>query len=145
MKKLLKQLLAVTTAIMMAITLLPAMANAEEVEPTAPTTTIDYTGNGRLTINKTTGKKAPLSGAEFTVYKIASLDETNGYQMLVTAGDYITPESLLNLDADEQMAAAAAFKKVVTDDKTLLNMVKVILDRMLRKKQMLMVMLYSII
>lgn len=30
MKKLLKQLLAVTTAIMMAITLLPAMANAEE-------------------------------------------------------------------------------------------------------------------
>lgn len=116
MKKLLKQLLAVTTAIMMAITLLPAMANAEEVEPTAPTTTIDYTGNGRLTINKTTGKKAPLSGAEFTVYKIASLDETNGYQMLVTAGDYITPESLLNLDADEQMAAAAAFKKVVTDD-----------------------------
>ena len=29
MKKLLKQLLAVTTAIMMAITLLPAMANAE--------------------------------------------------------------------------------------------------------------------
>lgn len=116
MKKLLKQLLAVTTAIMMAITLLPAMANAEEVEPTAPTTTIDYTGNGRLTINKTTGKKAPLSGAEFTVYKIASLDKANGYQMLITTGKYKTPESLLNLDADEQMAAAAAFKKVVTDD-----------------------------
>ena len=115
MKKLLKQLLAVTTAIMMAITLLPAMANAEEVEPTAPTTTIDYTGNGRLTINKTTGKKAPLSGAEFTVYKIASLDKTNGYRMLIKAGDYKTPESLLNLDADKQMAAAAAFKKVVTD------------------------------
>ena len=119
MKKLLKQLLAVTTAIMMAITLLPAMANAEnaaEVQPASPTTTIDYDKKGSLTINKTTGKKAPLSGAEFTVYKIASLDETNGYQMLVTAGDYITPESLLNLDADEQMAAAAAFKKVVTDD-----------------------------
>ena len=54
MKKLLKQLLAVTTAIMMAITLLPAMANAEKVEPTAPTTTIDYTRKGKLTINKTT-------------------------------------------------------------------------------------------
>ena len=38
MKKLLKQLLAVTTAIMMAITLLPAMANAEA--------TIDYTKKG---------------------------------------------------------------------------------------------------
>lgn len=118
MKKLLKQLLAVTTAIMMAITLLPAMANAEEVEPTAPTTTIDYNGNGRLTINKTTGrgtdgKTKPLPGAEFTVYKIASLDEANGYQMLVKAGKYTTPESLLNLDADEQMAAAAAFKKEV--------------------------------
>ena len=33
MKKLLKQLLAVTTAIMMAITLLPAMANAEVTPP----------------------------------------------------------------------------------------------------------------
>lgn len=34
MKKLLKQLLAVTTAIMMAITLLPAMANADETTGT---------------------------------------------------------------------------------------------------------------
>ena len=123
MKKLLKQLLAVTTAIMMAITLLPAMANAEEVEPTAPTTTIDYNGNGRLTINKTTGrgtdgKTKPLPGAEFTVYKIASLDEANGYQMLVTTDKYQTPESLLNLDADEQMAAAVAFKKVVSNNTT---------------------------
>ena len=91
MKKLLKQLLAVTTAIMMAITLLPAMANAAnaEVEPTSPT--IDYTKKGSITINKTTGKDQnentkPLSGAEFTVYKIASLDKTNGYQMIITAG-----------------------------------------------------------
>lgn len=113
MKKLLKQLLAVTTAIMMAITLLPAMANAEKVEPTAPTTTIDYTRKGKLTINKTTGKKVALPGAEFTIYKIASLDKTNGYQMLITAGDYTTPESLLNLNTDVQMAAAAKFKKAV--------------------------------
>ena len=43
MKKLWKKLLAVTTAVMMAITLLPAMANATEteIEPAAPT--IDYT------------------------------------------------------------------------------------------------------
>lgn len=118
MKKLLKQLLAVTTAIMMAITLLPAMANAAnaEVEPTSPT--IDYTKKGSITINKTTGKDQnentkPLSGAEFTVYKIASLDKTNGYQMIITAGKYTTPKSLLNLNTDEQMAAAAEFKKAI--------------------------------
>lgn len=113
MKKLLKQLLAVTTAIMMAITLLPAMANAEKVEPTAPTTTIDYTRKGKLTINKTTGKKVALPGAEFTIYKIASLNEEEGYQMIIKADGYATPDSLLNLNTDVQMAAAAKFKKAV--------------------------------
>lgn len=113
MKKLLKQLLAVTTAIMMAITLLPAMANAEEVEPTAPTKTIDYTRKGKLTINKTTGKKVALPGAEFTIYKIASLNEEEGYQMIIKADGYATPDSLLNLNTDVQMAAAAKFKKAV--------------------------------
>lgn len=52
MKKLWKKLLAVTTAVMMAITLLPAMANATEteIEPAAPT--IDYTRKGSITIKK---------------------------------------------------------------------------------------------
>lgn len=113
MKKLLKQLLAVTTAIMMAITLLPAMANAEKVEPTAPTTTIDYNRKGKLTINKTTGKKVALPGAEFTIYQIASLNEEEGYQMIIKADGYATPDSLLNLNTDVQMAAAAKFKKAV--------------------------------
>lgn len=65
MKKLLKQLLAVTTAIMMAITLLPAMANAEENVPRT---------NGTLQIIKH-GKdeKTLLGGAEFTFYKLASI------------------------------------------------------------------------
>ena len=68
MKKLLKQLLAVTTAIMMAITLLPAMANAE--------TTIDYTKKGSITINKTTGNKDEgLDGATFALYKIADFSQ----------------------------------------------------------------------
>lgn len=49
MKKLLKQLLAVTTAIMMAITLLPAMANAEA--------TIDHNDNNKGTLTLT--KKVP--------------------------------------------------------------------------------------
>ena len=50
MKKLWKKLLAVTTAVMMAITLLPAMANAES-------TITDPQAKGSLTINKTTNKK----------------------------------------------------------------------------------------
>lgn len=70
MKKLWKKLVAVTTAVMMAITLLPAMANAES--------TITET-TGTLTINKTTkeqdesGSYKPLGGATFTIYKVASL------------------------------------------------------------------------
>ena len=113
MKKLWKKLLAVTTAVMMAITLLPTMANAKG-------TTIDYTRKGNLTIVKTTGKDkdgktTTLQGAQFTIYKIASLEE-NGYKMLVTAGDYKTPESLLNLSSEEQMSAAAAFKNNVTEE-----------------------------
>ena len=50
MKKLWKKLLAVTTAVMMAITLLPAMANAES-------TITNPQAKGSLTINKTTDKK----------------------------------------------------------------------------------------
>lgn len=50
MKKLWKKLLAVTTAVMMAITLLPAMANAES-------TITDPQAKGSLTINKQQIKK----------------------------------------------------------------------------------------
>lgn len=72
MKKLWKKLLAVTTAVMMAITLLPAMANAES-------TITGERSTGKLTINKTTkeqnddGSYKPLSGATFTIYKVANL------------------------------------------------------------------------
>lgn len=64
MKKLLKQLLAVTTAIMMAITLLPAMANAEENPRTTGTLQIIKHGKDKETL---------LGGAEFTFYKLASI------------------------------------------------------------------------
>lgn len=121
MKKLLKQLLAVTTAIMMAITLLPAMANAEVVEPTEPTTTIDYEKKGSITINKTTaikdGKTTPLPGAEFTIYKIATLTadstETSKLEkeLSVTVNEktYNTIGSLLNLDSATQKEVASKF------------------------------------
>ena len=124
MKKLLKQLLAVTTAIMMAITLLPAMANAEnaaEVQPASPTTTIDYEKKGSITINKTTaikdGKTTPLPGAEFTIYKIATLTadstETSKLEkkLSVTVNEktYNTIGSLLNLDSATQKEVASKF------------------------------------
>lgn len=64
MKKLLKQLLAVTTAIMMAITLLPAMANAEDNVPEKGTLQIIKHGKDEGTL---------LGGAEFTFYKLASI------------------------------------------------------------------------
>lgn len=91
MKKLWKKLLAVTTAVMMAITLLPAMANATEteIEPAAPT--IDYTRKGSITIKKTTGVKndevEALNGAEFTLYKIVELtaDSTEESELAVSA------------------------------------------------------------
>lgn len=127
MKKLLKQLLAVTTAIMMAITLLPAMANAEKVEPTAPTTTIDYTKKGSITINKTTGSKDEgLDGAKFALYQIADFSE-NGFKedddLDVTIQGYTKVGDLLNLSESDQKTVASAFATVVlyenkVDEKT---------------------------
>lgn len=68
MKKLWKKLLAVTTAVMMAITLLPAMANANETDKMGSVTIIK---NGET-------KEEYLSGAEFSFYKIASISNLEG-------------------------------------------------------------------
>ena len=112
MKKLLKQLLAVTTAIMMAITLLPAMANAEA--------TIDYTKKGSITINKTTGNKDEgLNGAKFALYKIA--DFTNGFNeednLLVQIPNKTTKvKDLLDLSESDQKKVASAFATVVPNE-----------------------------
>lgn len=77
MKKLLKQLLAVTTAIMMAITLLPAMANAEENKYGAEDTFVMK--SGKITVLKTTqDSKTPLQGAGFTVYTALTFKQENG-------------------------------------------------------------------
>lgn len=136
MKKLLKQLLAVTTAIMMAITLLPAMANAEnaaEVQPASPTTTIDYEKKGSITINKTTaikdGKTTPLPGAEFTIYKIATLTadstETSKLEkkLSVTVNEktYNTIGSLLNLDSATQKEVASKFADKVKNQEGIIK------------------------
>lgn len=73
MKKLWKKLVAVTTAVMMVITLLPAMANASA-------TIGNDTNKGTLKITKKeTNSKALVEGAVFTAYKVADLVRgTNG-------------------------------------------------------------------
>lgn len=124
MKKLWKKLLAVTTAVMMAITLLPAMANATEteIEPAAPT--IDYTRKGSITIKKTTGVKndevEALNGAEFTLYKIVELtaDSTEESELAVSATvgskTYSKIKDILNLSETDQKSVASAFASAVT-------------------------------
>ena len=124
MKKLWKKLLAVTTTVMMAITLLPAMANATEteIEPAAPT--IDYTRKGSITIKKTTGVKndevEALNGAEFTLYKIVELtaDSTEESELAVSATvgskTYSKIKDILNLSETDQKSVASAFASAVT-------------------------------
>lgn len=120
MKKLWKKLLAVTTAVMMAITLLPAMANAES-------TITDPQAKGSLTINKTTNKKDAdgkypgLGGAEFTIYKVASLElGTNGkYKAWKLTTDFarlsLTPDTLGSISTADLEAKANEAKKIAAD------------------------------
>ena len=120
MKKLWKKLLAVTTAVMMAITLLPAMANAES-------TITDPQAKGSLTINKTTNKKDAdgkypgLGGAEFTIYKVASLElGTNGkYKSWKLTTDFaklsLIPDTLGSISTADLEAKANEAKKIAAD------------------------------
>ena len=120
MKKLWKKLLAVTTAVMMAITLLPAMANAES-------TITNPQAKGSLTINKTTDKEDDdgnypgLGGAEFTIYKVASLEPgTNGkYKAWKLTTDFarlsLTPDTLGSISTADLEAKANEAKKIAAD------------------------------
>lgn len=119
MKKLWKKLLAVTTTVMMAITLLPAMANAES-------TITDPQAKGSLTINKTTDKKDAdgkypgLGGAEFTIYKVASLEPgTNGkYKAWKLTTDFeslaLTPDTLGSISTAGLEAKANEAKAIAS-------------------------------
>lgn len=80
MKKLWKKLVAVTTAVMMAVTLLPAMANASTASGNATIKdNFDLKQEGSITIHKTSqDENDPLEGAGFTLYKLVSFKEENG-------------------------------------------------------------------
>lgn len=104
----------------MAITLLPAMANAES-------TITDPQAKGSLTINKTTNKKDAdgkypgLGGAEFTIYKVASLElGTNGkYKSWKLTTDFarlsLTPDTLGSISTADLEAKANEAKKIAAD------------------------------
>ena len=120
MKKLWKKLLAITTAVMMVVTLLPAMANAES-------TITDPQAKGSLTINKTTDKKDAdgkypgLGGAEFTIYKVASLEPgTNGkYKAWKLTEDFaslnLTPDTLRSISTAALEAKANDAKRIAAN------------------------------
>lgn len=90
MKKLLKKVIVVVTAVMMLVGLLPAAAMAtteDAATPTPAATTVDFTSNVTLTINKTDSARpnpAQLAGATFAIYKIASLSTDNTSQLTYT-------------------------------------------------------------
>lgn len=95
MKKLLKQLLAVTTAIMMAITLLPAMANAEGNNYGATDTFVMKPG--RITVHKTTqDSNKPLKGAGFTVYTALTFKQDSNGKIVVDKNNTGTTISDVN-------------------------------------------------
>jgi fimbrial isopeptide formation D2 family protein/LPXTG-motif cell wall-anchored protein len=101
MKKLWKKLLAVTTAVMMAITLLPAMANATETE-IEPAGTVTIIKNGE-------NQNKYLAGAQFSFYKIASITNLEGKDWKYTVQpnykgelkDDGNPKNLNNLPSSE--------------------------------------------
>lgn len=123
MKKLLKQLLAVTTAIMMAITLLPAMANAE------PTINPNDTATGTLTLTKKVPKKDneiqdTVKGAVFTAYKVATL--TPGENGSYSKFELVSPFNTLSLTTDtlgnistKALEGEAKAARAITEDKNL--------------------------
>lgn len=112
MKKLLKQLLAVTTAIMMAITLLPAMANAEVTPPS----TIFDKNSATLKIEKHDSLGQVIPGdtnekkATFQIYQVAKVDTSKTTQLSYVVQeqfkDYITNAEIQNLgDLQDQSAS----------------------------------------
>ena len=125
MKKLMKKIIVMVTAVMMLVGLLPAAAMAE--------TTID-TETATLKVKKTDSvlpNPKPLPGAEFTIYKIATLDTTNSNaQLTYTVGDAykavftaqnVTIDNLNNQSATKLEEVAKALKDVETANNAMAN------------------------
>lgn len=85
MKKLWKKLLAITTAVMMVVTLLPAMARASTASENAVIKdNFDLSQKGSITIHKTSqDANEPLKDAGFTLYKLVSFKAMNDGTIVV--------------------------------------------------------------
>lgn len=117
MKKLLKQLLAVTTAIMMAITLLPAMANAKEnAEATPSPSTIFDKDSATLKIKKTDSLGEDLGGATFKIYKVATVNQNITTQLLYSVTDTFKTKGVKDTDVQKlgTLSASDLEKKAQT-------------------------------
>lgn len=99
MKKLMKKLIAMAAALVMIVTLLPAVgAKAEEKPASVPT--INWDADASIKIKKTTTTpNETLNEGKFNIYLVATLDQVNGNQLTYTpvgnAG--ITAEEIANL------------------------------------------------
>ncbi len=81
MKKMMKKLIAMAAALVMIVTLLPAVgAKAAQFDVSGET-------KGSITINKTTQDGTPLNGAKFKIYKLV------GFTVNEETGEYITTDS----------------------------------------------------
>ena len=130
MKKLMKKIIVMVTAVMMLVGLLPAAAMAQDVDTPTPTpaaTTVDFTRSATLTINKTDSARpnpAQLAGAEFAIYKIASLstDSTSqltytvesAYTSVISQADLQTLGTLSAKDLEAKASAVAAAATTAT-------------------------------
>ena len=127
MKKKSRFLTGLLSAVMaLSLCAMPVMAEGEA----APVSTIDTTRKGSLTIEKYEGNTTkPLEGVEFTIYKVADIEQTKddagsvgvNYKSLVDGVDAITSETTYN-DIKTQVDSAVKSDKLTgTAQTTALN------------------------
>lgn len=109
MKKMMKKLIAMAAALVMIVTLLPAVG-----AKAAATIDYDMEGKGVLKIHKTDEDENPLAGAEFTIYKIASLTETGWTLVDANKGTLTSADDLFNLSKEDQRKKAEELATKVT-------------------------------
>ena len=87
MKKMMKKLIAMAAALVMIVTLLPAVgAKAEETSTSVPT--INWDADASIKIKKTTTTpNEELNEGKFNIYLVATLDNVNGNQLTYTPVD----------------------------------------------------------
>ena len=126
MKKMMKKLIAMAAALVMIVTLLPAVGAKAEV---TEYTDFDLDQEGSITIHKTTqDAETPLPGAGFTLYKIVSFKEDSESGKIVVQNDgnvkSILPDGtdINTIDAsDFNLPASASAAATLYADYTVYN------------------------